>query len=421
MRGLRSLFLVLPLLAASPAAAEHPWGPLPQREREALIDLYEETNGDEWANREGWLGQPGTECDWFGVECACLDETGETCPVVDAIDLGNNQLRGSLPRSLGNLRSLRSLDLPVNQLRGELPPELGRLRNLRRLELAGNELSGRIPPKLGSLVRLRWLNLSGNRLRGPIPDTLASLTRLQVLGLGQNQLTGELPRWLGSLVQLVILAVGENQLTGEIPEEIFDLEHLRELSLEENGLSGRIPTGIGNHELQEIRLQGNRLSGPVPETLARLDFLSFINVDWNALYPTSAEIEQFIIDRGGHVSWVFTQTLAPENLTATATGPTSVRLTWTPVDHIPGAFHAAGGYLVYVKPAPGGRFRFVRPVLGKEASSIELTGLTPATTFHFAVRTLSRPHEENDNSVRSELGPAVTVTTPAERVGGHFP
>ncbi len=420
MRGFRSLVLALLLPVATPAAGSHLWDPLPQREREALIDLYNETNGDEWSIREGWLGPPGTECDWFGVECACFSEFGGPCPFVYGIDLQHNNLRGRLPRSISNLRSLRLLDMLVNRLRGELPHELGRLRNLKLLELGVNELTGEIPPELGNLTRLRWLNLSGNKLRGTIPSEMANLKRLQGLGLIQNQLTGDIPRWLGSLTELVDLGLGRNQLTGQIPEELFDLEHLTALGLEENHLTGRIPEGIGNHDLHGVTLQGNRLTGPIPESILNLDFLSFINVDWNAVYPTSAEVEQFLIDRSGHLGWVLTQTLPPEDLTATTTGPTSVRLEWVPVNYIPGVLHEQGGYLVYARAASDSRFRLVKTVPGKQTSAVDVAGLTPGTTYTFRIRTSSRPHAENENTVRSEMTQPVTATTlPAQRGGGH--
>ncbi len=42
-------------------------GILPQNEREALVELYNSTNGDNWHDNSGWLGPEGTENTWFGV------------------------------------------------------------------------------------------------------------------------------------------------------------------------------------------------------------------------------------------------------------------------------------------------------------------------------------------------------------------
>jgi len=92
---------------------------IPQHEREALIALYNSTNGAGWTNNTGWLGAPGTECGWFGVTC---DPT-ETAVIY--ISLGSNQLSGSIPVELGNLSSLEWLYLHSNQLSGSIPAELG--------------------------------------------------------------------------------------------------------------------------------------------------------------------------------------------------------------------------------------------------------------------------------------------------------
>ena len=43
---------------------------VPQVDRDALIALYNATNGDNWTNNTEWIGAAGTECDWFGVFCS---------------------------------------------------------------------------------------------------------------------------------------------------------------------------------------------------------------------------------------------------------------------------------------------------------------------------------------------------------------
>ncbi len=40
---------------------------IPQIERDVLTNFYHSTGGDSWTNRSGWLGESGTECDWFGI------------------------------------------------------------------------------------------------------------------------------------------------------------------------------------------------------------------------------------------------------------------------------------------------------------------------------------------------------------------
>ena len=57
-------------------------------ERDALIALYNSTDGANWANNTNWLGAPGTEGTWYGVT---LDAGGN---YVVWLDLRNNQLNG---------------------------------------------------------------------------------------------------------------------------------------------------------------------------------------------------------------------------------------------------------------------------------------------------------------------------------------
>jgi len=130
---------------------------IPGTERQALIDLYNSTNGDSWTNNSGWktppldtdgFAMPGTEGTWRG---AAVDGT----PSVTAILLSNNNLVGSIPASLSDLANLTAIQLFSNQISGQIPPELGNLANLQGLSLSNNQLSGSIPPELGNLANLR--------------------------------------------------------------------------------------------------------------------------------------------------------------------------------------------------------------------------------------------------------------------------
>jgi hypothetical protein len=105
----------------------------------ALIALYDETDGENWADNTGWI-KTNTPCDWYGVTC-----------------VGEHVTR---------------LYLFNNNLNGEIPPELADLTGLERLLLFSNGLSGVIPPELGDLGQLEYLWLQNNGLCGDIPDTL---------------------------------------------------------------------------------------------------------------------------------------------------------------------------------------------------------------------------------------------------------
>lgn len=42
---------------------------IPPIERDALIALYDSTDGANWSDNSNWLGAVGTECTWSGVTC----------------------------------------------------------------------------------------------------------------------------------------------------------------------------------------------------------------------------------------------------------------------------------------------------------------------------------------------------------------
>jgi Leucine Rich Repeat (LRR) protein len=93
-------------------------------ERQALIALYNATDGEHWKNNTHWMGKPGTECVWYGVECG-QQPNGEDHPlVVDSLNLSENNLKGSIPEAVDNLTHLEWLDVRGNSLSGLLPQPL---------------------------------------------------------------------------------------------------------------------------------------------------------------------------------------------------------------------------------------------------------------------------------------------------------
>lgn len=251
-------------------------------DRETLITLYNALGGPNWTHRTNWLsGLPLGA--WHGVE---TDENGS----VTKLELGFNNLSGSIPAELGNLTNLQELNLSLNGLSGSIPPELGNLSNLQELDLSENELSCIIPPELGNLTNLRRLSIYStpiipaifppswdpvpNPLCG-IPLELGNLTNLQELRLGYSELSGSIPSELGNLANLQELHLGLNKLSGGIPQELGNLANLQQLDLGLNELSGSIPPALGNlSELTYLALYFNEdLAGPLPDTFTSLDNL----------------------------------------------------------------------------------------------------------------------------------------------------
>ena len=103
--------------------------------RDALVALYNATNGSGWKNNENWLSEAPLD-QWYGVFTDC-DGT------------------------------LTHLSLTDNQITGPIPSWLGNLSNLRHLELAGNQITEPIPSWLGNPDRC-----SSGRLRGQVGRTI---------------------------------------------------------------------------------------------------------------------------------------------------------------------------------------------------------------------------------------------------------
>ena len=146
---------------------------VPQTECEALVYLYNTSNGNNWLNKTNWL-TTSTVGNWHGVTVI----GGQ----VSSLDLSSNQLAGYIPSELGNLTKLRVLSLSVNQLTGEIPASLGNLTNLTHLFLSKNQLTGGVPADLGNLRNLQALNIYENQLSGSLPVSLVNLTALTNFG-----------------------------------------------------------------------------------------------------------------------------------------------------------------------------------------------------------------------------------------------
>ena len=244
-------------------------------DRQALIALYNATDGANWANNQNWLSDEPLG-DWYGVTVS----DGR----VTELNLRGNQLTGSIPAELGNLSSLTWLNLGGNQLTGSIPPELGDLVKLTWVDLWDNQLTGSIPVELGKLSSLSELYLGGSQLTGSIPTELGNLTNLTVLGLDGTQLTGPIPPELGNLARLTRLDLPNNQLTGTIPTELGNLSSLTYLSLANNQLTGPIPPELGNlARLTRLDLSDNQLTVPIPSELGNLSSLRSLGLANNQL------------------------------------------------------------------------------------------------------------------------------------------
>ncbi|PIN02697.1 Serine/threonine protein kinase [Handroanthus impetiginosus] len=204
---------------------------------------------------------------------------------LELLNLSYSHISGEIPQEIGSLQKLIVLGLANNLLSGPLPDSLGNLQLLTKMDLSKNTLEGRIPTTYGNLKRLIFMDLSDNKLNGSIPTELMNLPGLSAfLNLSQNQLTGPLPTKIGLLEKVAVINISDNRLSGNIPESIEQCKSLEQLSLSRNTLSGPIPDALGSLKgLEVLDLSSNQLSGPIPTDLQNLQSLQILNLSFNNL------------------------------------------------------------------------------------------------------------------------------------------
>ena len=299
-------------------------------DRDALIALYNATDGPNWTDNTNWqsdkpLGQ------WYGVT---MDAQGH----VVALSLNQNNLDGSLSDWPGTsqtatkltlasypLSQLATLNLSNNRLAGAIPASLGNLANLETLDLSNNQLAGTIPPELGNLSNLETLSVSGNTdlsLPASLQTWAASIpnsdaTTLPIATPSEGSVEGDraalvdlynatdgdnwvlkrnwlsdrpLNEWFavhtngqGRVVELSPSRL-EIQLSGSIPASFGNLTELEVLNFSHQDLSGKIPFSLGNlTKLKNLHLRDNKLSGKIPSTLGNLSKLETLDLASNQL------------------------------------------------------------------------------------------------------------------------------------------
>jgi Leucine-rich repeat (LRR) protein len=112
-------------------------------ECQALVAIYNSTNGEQWNNNTGWT-VTNTPCSWHGIQC----KNGH----VSRLYLQYNQLTGTIPPEIEGLTYLQVLNIRNNSLCGNIPAELMNLTQLWALSLENNHLSA------SDADLITWLN-----------------------------------------------------------------------------------------------------------------------------------------------------------------------------------------------------------------------------------------------------------------------
>ncbi|KAL4282450.1 hypothetical protein GQ457_16G000990 [Hibiscus cannabinus] len=260
---------------------------------------------------------------------------------LNILKLGNNNLRGKIPSSLG-YTDLVELNLQTNSMFGELPSTLQNCSKLVILDLSENHFSGSVPAWIGHrLSNLVVLKLRSNNFDGHVPHKICALPSLRNLDLAHNNISGAIPKcfsnframatkykaskyldrvhfgFSGNLIYLTAILelkgredeysstlrlvtsmdLSANSFIGEIPKELGTLIGLLSLNLSRNLLTGKIPDNIGNMKsMESLDLSVNLLHGGIPSSFSNLNFLNHFNVSYNNLtgqIPISTQLQSF--------------------------------------------------------------------------------------------------------------------------------
>ena len=246
----------------------------------------------------------------------------------------NGLVSESLPLELVQLKYLHLLDLGSNNLEGTIDTYFSKFTHLRELYLNKNAFFGRLDVNMtNGLEKLKVLSLGHNSLTGEVEDRfLENLVSIENLSLEYNKLTGTIPTVLGSMVSLQHIRLGGNSMHGEIPSSLeYGLPNLQRLWLQENDLSGAIPSDIfcdASSTLVDLRLQNNSFSGNIPDvncTMEKLELLSMasnnlkgsIPNDFGDHFPSMKELHLY---NNQLTSTIPASIFRPENLTAVLLG-----------------------------------------------------------------------------------------------------
>ena len=291
-------------------------------DREALVALYNATDGSNWERRDNWLTDAEL-AEWYGV---VTNSQGQ----VRWLTLSDNGLKGPIVPELGSLSALEFLGLGENELTGEVPAELADATRLTGLWINDNRLTGIIPSTFLTLSQLRVLDVSGNdglcipstarfsewadslsQVSGPdCSEADADVLRVlyEATGGGLGNWTNSsgwlsdavLSEWHGveidSVGRVWGLDLSENGLSGQLPDSLVELSVLASLDLSDNTLSGSLPDSLGKlSALTRLDVSGNGdMAGRLPQSLTALALDEFRYSDTRLCVPDDAGFREWL-------------------------------------------------------------------------------------------------------------------------------
>nr|GMC60939.1 receptor-like protein 12 [Ipomoea batatas] len=141
------------------------------------------------------------------------------------LSLANNSFTGTIPESICNASYLEILDLSDNKLGDTLPSCLfNSFNRLGVLNLGKNQIYGSVPDSFTINCTLQTLDLSRNSFEGKIPKSLINCSLLEVLNVGNNNIVDTFPCSLKNLTSLCVLVLRSNNFHGDL--HCVDANHM---------------------------------------------------------------------------------------------------------------------------------------------------------------------------------------------------
>ncbi|CAA3026693.1 receptor kinase TMK1-like [Olea europaea subsp. europaea] len=238
-------------------------------------------------------------CKWNHVVCAEKR--------VSRIQIGHQNVQGTLPQELTSLTQLGRLELQWNNISGPLPSLKG-FSSLQVLMLSNNQFTSIPADFFTGMSSLISVEIDNNPFSGwEIPESLKNASSLKNFSANSANITGKIPAFLGGdeFPGLTNLHLALNNLEGELPSSfsgsqieslwlngqkldgeigvIQNMTYLKEVWLHGNGFSGPLPDFSSLKNLESLSLRDNSLTGPVPMSLVNLDSLKVVNLTNNFL------------------------------------------------------------------------------------------------------------------------------------------
>ncbi|KAH7517541.1 hypothetical protein FEM48_Zijuj09G0075900 [Ziziphus jujuba var. spinosa] len=249
------------------------------------------------------------------------------------LHLGENNVNGSLRKSIGQLSNLEVLDVSSNYFTGAVfEGHLQNLSKLQYLDLSSNNFTGVVSDahlrKLSKLSwlqtqlnlsvldisntgintdaipdwfcnithKLRYLNLSFNSIKGTLPNFPLRFDNYPTVDLSSNQFRGPIPLFLANAT---VLHLSNNTSTNfkpflcapmdrSLPSSLKNCTLMRVVDIGKNNLNGGVPKWIGERltGLNLFSLESNRFKGRLPSSLCYLNYVQILDLSLNNIFGT---------------------------------------------------------------------------------------------------------------------------------------